>query len=191
MYDIPRNATIRLEYVKCGNPDCAEKHGPYNYAYWKDRETKKLKKRYIGKSWEDYLDRTMAKSSGNRPMHNENRKLRFIQREVESGNNQQLAKEHMEKFYANKVSLDWASKKIRKKIIDTRLQKLADRMDADDISKGKAIELDNKKRLEIAVFTANIMIGIGLDYTNGEDINRFLNCKPGDPVFESLKLPKL
>jgi hypothetical protein len=24
------------------------KHGPYYYAYWKDPETKKLKKKYIG-----------------------------------------------------------------------------------------------------------------------------------------------
>jgi hypothetical protein len=187
MYDIPPNATIRLEYVKCGNPDCSEKHGPYNYAYWKDRQTKKLKKKYIGKSWEDYRDRRFAKSNGYRPMHNENRKFRFIQRQVESGNNQ-LAKDYMEKVNANKVSLDWAYKKVRKKVIDDRLQKLADRMDADDISKGKSIELDNKKRLEIAAFTANIMIGIGLDYTNEQDINRFLNCKPGDPVFESFKV---
>ncbi|MGB6592725.1 MAG: hypothetical protein WBE68_14595, partial [Candidatus Nitrosopolaris sp.] len=27
--DIPPNATIRQEYVKCGNPDCQNSHGPY------------------------------------------------------------------------------------------------------------------------------------------------------------------
>ncbi len=26
---IPPNATIRQEYVKCGNPDCQKSHGPY------------------------------------------------------------------------------------------------------------------------------------------------------------------
>jgi hypothetical protein len=45
---IPENATIRKEYVKCGKETCEQKHGPYYYAYWKDHETKKLKKKYIG-----------------------------------------------------------------------------------------------------------------------------------------------
>jgi hypothetical protein len=46
---IPRNATIKKEYVECKKPNCyQEQHGPYYYAYWKDPETKKLKKRYIG-----------------------------------------------------------------------------------------------------------------------------------------------
>jgi hypothetical protein len=47
---IPENATIRKEYVKCGKTPCYHgKHGPYYYAYWKDPETKKLKKKYIGR----------------------------------------------------------------------------------------------------------------------------------------------
>ena len=45
---IPENATIRKEYVKCGKQTCDLEHGPYYYAYWKDPESKKLKKRYIG-----------------------------------------------------------------------------------------------------------------------------------------------
>jgi hypothetical protein len=45
---IPENATIRKEYIKCGKEVCELKHGPYYYAYWKDPESKKLKKRYIG-----------------------------------------------------------------------------------------------------------------------------------------------
>ncbi|HEX5893044.1 MAG TPA: hypothetical protein VFY41_09300 [Nitrososphaeraceae archaeon] len=47
---IPRNATIRQEYVKCGKTHAImeRKHGPYYYAYWKDPETKRLKKKYIG-----------------------------------------------------------------------------------------------------------------------------------------------
>jgi hypothetical protein len=45
---IPKNATIRKEYVKCRKETCEEKHGPYYYAYWKDPETKQLKKKYIG-----------------------------------------------------------------------------------------------------------------------------------------------
>jgi hypothetical protein len=45
---IPENATIRKEYIKCGKEICEQKHGPYYYAYWKDSESKKLKKKYIG-----------------------------------------------------------------------------------------------------------------------------------------------
>ena len=45
---IPENATIRKEYIKCGKEFCELKHGPYYYAYWKDPENKKLKKKYIG-----------------------------------------------------------------------------------------------------------------------------------------------
>ena len=45
---IPANATIRKEYIKCGKEICQHEHGPYFYAYWKDLESKKLKKKYIG-----------------------------------------------------------------------------------------------------------------------------------------------
>jgi hypothetical protein len=41
---IPKNATIRKEFVKCKKPNCHRRqHGPYYYAYWKDPETKRLK----------------------------------------------------------------------------------------------------------------------------------------------------
>jgi hypothetical protein len=47
---IPKNATIREEFVKCKKPNCFRQlHGPYYYAYWKDPETKRLKKKYIGR----------------------------------------------------------------------------------------------------------------------------------------------
>ena len=45
---IPKNATIRKEYIHCGKEICHPKHGPYYYAYWKDPESNKLKKKYIG-----------------------------------------------------------------------------------------------------------------------------------------------
>jgi hypothetical protein len=49
---IPRNATIRKEFVKCKKPNCYHrKHGPYYYAYWKDPQTKRLKKKYIGRHY--------------------------------------------------------------------------------------------------------------------------------------------
>jgi hypothetical protein len=57
--EIHPNATIRQEYMKCGNPDCQILHGPYLYAYWK--QDKKLKKRYVGKNFEDFAIRKIAK----------------------------------------------------------------------------------------------------------------------------------
>ena len=45
---MPENATIRKEYIKCGKKMCEIEHGPHYYAYWKDPEGKKLKKKYIG-----------------------------------------------------------------------------------------------------------------------------------------------
>jgi hypothetical protein len=54
---IPRNATIRKEYIRCGKLGCEEEHGPYYYAYWKEEMKtdgdksacrKILKKKYIG-----------------------------------------------------------------------------------------------------------------------------------------------
>lgn len=35
--DLPRNATIRKEYVKCGKNNCEVFHGPYYYGYWKEK----------------------------------------------------------------------------------------------------------------------------------------------------------
>jgi hypothetical protein len=46
--NLPGNATIREEYVRCGKQDCQCKHGPYYYTYWRD-DSGKLKKKYIGK----------------------------------------------------------------------------------------------------------------------------------------------
>jgi hypothetical protein len=47
---LPKNATIRKEFVKCKKSNCCyESHGPYYYAYWKEHGTKKLKKKYIGR----------------------------------------------------------------------------------------------------------------------------------------------
>lgn len=64
---IPNNATIRKEYVKCRRPNCHRKqHGPYYYAYWKDPETKKLKKKYIGRNYfpRDEQKRQKEKENG-------------------------------------------------------------------------------------------------------------------------------
>jgi hypothetical protein len=80
--EIPPNATIRQEYVKCGNPDCQTSHGPYLYAYWK--QDKKLKKRYVGKNLEDFGLRKIAKEIKIKP--NLLIKFKFIEQQARPAN---------------------------------------------------------------------------------------------------------
>ena len=48
---LSNNATIRKEYVKCGKEFClGSKHGPYYYAFWRDKRNGKVKKKYIGRN---------------------------------------------------------------------------------------------------------------------------------------------
>jgi hypothetical protein len=90
----PSNATIKEEYVSCGNEWCCSKgnltdtnvpkedrfhnigrHGPYYYAYWKDPTTKKLKKKYIGSSIEDFESRLLAKANNEKKQEYKKRQL--------------------------------------------------------------------------------------------------------------------
>jgi hypothetical protein len=100
--EIPLNATIRQEYVKCGNPDCQNSHGPYFYAYWK--QDKKLKKRYVGKNLEDFSLRKIAKEIKIKPSLLI--KFKFIEQQASKGN--VLAKQYLEKLRKEEVSIDWA-----------------------------------------------------------------------------------
>lgn len=46
---ISENTTIKEEFIKCGKENCYDcPHGPYFYAYWRDKVSKKLKKKYLG-----------------------------------------------------------------------------------------------------------------------------------------------
>jgi hypothetical protein len=79
---IPPNATIRQEYVKCGNPDCQNSHGPYLYAYWK--QDQKLNKRYVGKNLEDFRLGKIAKEIKLKPSLLI--KFKFIEEQASKGN---------------------------------------------------------------------------------------------------------
>ena len=96
--EIPPNATIRQEHVKCGNPDYQNLHGPYFYAYWK--HDKKLNK---SKNFEDFASRKIAKEAKLRP--SQYTKFIFIQEEADKGN--LLAKEYLEKLRNESVTIDW------------------------------------------------------------------------------------
>jgi hypothetical protein len=116
--EIPLNATIRQEYVKCGNPNCEISHGPYLYAYWK--QDKKLKKRYVGKNPEDFGLRKIAKEIKVKP--SQLIKLKFIQQEASKGN--VLAKQYLEKLRKEEVSIDWAHRVLISSIRQHSSQKL-------------------------------------------------------------------
>ncbi|MGB8936870.1 MAG: hypothetical protein WCC17_17405 [Candidatus Nitrosopolaris sp.] len=116
--EIPPNATIRQEYAKCGNPDCQNSHGPYLYAYWK--QDKKLKKRYVGKNFEDFAITKIAKEMKVRP--SQLSKLKFIQQEASKDT--VLAKQYLEKLKREQVSIDWAHRVLINSIREQRMLKM-------------------------------------------------------------------
>ena len=118
MTEIPPNATIRQEYVKCGNPDCQNQHGPYLYAYWK--EDKKLNKRYIGKNLEAFRLRQIAKEIKLKP--SQYAKFKFIEQQANRGN--VLAKQYIEKLRKEEVSIDWAHRVLINSIRHQRMLKM-------------------------------------------------------------------
>jgi hypothetical protein len=117
MTEIPLNATIRQEYVKCGNPDCQNLHGPYFYAYWK--QDKKLNKRYVGKNL-DFRLRKIAKEIKLKPSLLI--KFKFIEEQASKGN--VLAKQYLEKLRNEEVSIDWAYRVLINSIRQQRMLKM-------------------------------------------------------------------
>ena len=155
--EIPPNATIRREYVKCGDPDCQNSHGPYLYAYWK--EDKKLKKRYLGKTFDDFRLRHLAKEIKLRP--SQLIKLKFIQQEASKDN--VLAKQYLEKLRKEEVSIDWAHRILVNSIREQRMLKMM------AIADNRHFSYDNE--IELVQFIASEMEKEGLD-VNNEDESR-------------------
>jgi hypothetical protein len=161
--EIPLNATIRQEYVKCGDPDCQNSHGPYFYAYWK--QDKKLKKRYVGKNLEDFGLRKIAKEIKVKP--SQLIKLKFIQQEASKGN--VLAKQYLEKLRKEEVSIDWAHRVLINSIREQKLLKMM------AIADDRHFIYDNE--IELAQFIALEMQKEGLDLANEENLDSYLNTK--------------
>jgi hypothetical protein len=143
--EIPSNATIRRQHVKCSKPQCQKKHGQYLYAYWK--EGNKTKSRYVGKKLEDFDSRKIAKDLDLRP--SQLRKFEYIQQEASRGN--VLAKEYFEKLKNKKVSIDWAYIAV--------------------INRSRV----NSEMAERIKFIVSEMKKEGLDPNNEEDLRRYLN----------------
>jgi hypothetical protein len=161
--EIPLNATIRQEYVKCGNPDCQNLHGPYFYAYWK--HDKKLKKRYVGRDFEHFTIRKIAKEEKRRP--SQYTKFIFIQGEADKGNT--LAKQYLEKLRKEEVSIDWAHRVLINSIRQQRVLKMM------AIADDRHFSYDNET--ELVQFIDSEMQKEELDINNEENLDSYLNTK--------------
>jgi len=163
MTEIPPNATIRQEYVKCGDPDCQKSHGPYLYAYWK--QDKKLKKRYVGKNLEDFGLRKIAKEVKLTP--SQYTKFIFIQREADKSN--PLAKQYLTKLRKEEVSIDWVHRVLINSIREQRMLKMM------TIADNKHFSYQNQN--DLLGFIASEMQKEGLDPNNEENFDSYLNTK--------------
>jgi hypothetical protein len=161
--EIPLNATIRQEFVRCGGPDCQNSHGPYLYAYWK--QDKKLKKRYVGKNLEYFQLRKIAKEVKLRP--SQYTKFIFIQGEADKGNT--LAKQYLEKLRKEEVSIDWAHRVLINSVRQQRMLKMM------AIADNRHFSYDNE--IELGKFIASEMQKEGLDVNNEENLDSYLNTK--------------
>jgi hypothetical protein len=161
--EIPPNATIRQEYVKCGNPDCQTSHGPYFYAYWK--QDKKLKKRYVGKNLGAFGLRKIAKEIKIKPSLLI--KFKFIQQEASKGT--ELAKQYLEKLKMEEVSIDWAHRVLINSIRQQRMFKMM------AIADDRHFRYDNET--ELVQFIASEMEKEGLDLNNEDNLDSYLNMK--------------
>jgi hypothetical protein len=107
---IPKRATIVKEFTRCGNPNCTKKHGPYMYAYWKEKGD--LKKVYIGKSMMDLRFRIECQKlqKGRDLSLADTRKMIIIVQYAQDGN--ELAMEYFKKIGLKKCSPAWAYRKL-------------------------------------------------------------------------------
>ena len=161
--EIPPNATIRQEFIRCGNPDCQNSHGPYLYAYWK--QDKKLRKLYVGKNLEDFRLRKLAKEIKLRP--NQLVKLKFIQQEASKDN--VLVTQYLEKLRKEEVSIDWAHRVLVNSISQQRMLKMM------TIADDRHFSYQNEN--DLLDFIASEMQKEGLNLNNEENLDSYLNTK--------------
>jgi hypothetical protein len=161
--EIPLNATIMQEFIRCGNPDCQNSHGPYLYAYWK--QDKKLKKRYVGKNFEDFAIRKIAKEVKLKP--SQYTKFIFIQGKADKGNS--LAKQYIAKLRKEEVSIDWAHRGLISSIRQQRMLKMM------AIAGDRHFSYDNE--IELVQFISSEMQTQGLDPNNEENLDSYLNTE--------------
>lgn len=123
--------TVRREYR---NDRFGNSYGPYIYCYWKDKQTHKLKKYYVGKSVEDHDSRAAYKSldvkfglndvmSGMPRRPSEWRKWEFLMSQKFEKQNK-LAEFYLKKVEDNEVTIDWAYRLVKRSIHEIRTNTL-------------------------------------------------------------------
>jgi hypothetical protein len=127
------------------------------YAYWK--QDKKLKKRYVGKNFEDFVIRQLAKEI--KLMPSQLIKFKFIEEEVSKGN--VLAKQYVEKLKKEEVTIDWAHRVLISGIRQQRVLKMM------AIADDRHFRYDNE--LELVLLIASDMQKEGLDLNNEENFD--------------------
>ena len=158
-HEIPQNATIRPEHVKCGNPNCQKLHGPYLYAYWKIG--KRLRKKYIGKTPDELRSRKIAKQVGT--TRTKMKKSKFIAEMAQKGNI--IAQKYVEKLKNESVSVDWAYKVLRNSVEEQRMLKM--------IIFAEQRHLNYNNLDELIELIASEMRKQGLDPTNVDDFDSY------------------
>jgi hypothetical protein len=132
----------------------------YLYAYWK--QDKKLKKRYIGKNFENFGLRKIAKEIKIKPSLLI--EFKFIEEQASKGN--VLAKQYLDKLRKEEVSIDWAHRILIDNIHQQRMLKMM------AIADGRHFRYDNET--ELVQFIASEMEKEGLDE---ENLDSYLNTK--------------
>jgi hypothetical protein len=145
---------------RCGNPNCQNSHGPYLYAYWK--HDKKLNKKYVGKNFEDFRLRQLAKEVKLRS--SQLIKFMFIEKEPSKGN--VIAKQYLEKLRMEEVTIDWAHRVLINSIREQRMLKIM------AIADNRHFSYQNE--IELVQFIASEMEKEGLDE---ENLDSYLNTK--------------
>jgi hypothetical protein len=168
---IPKNATIRQEFIKCGNPDCVKKHRPYLYAYWKDN--KRLRKKYVGKSWDDYYDKLSTRKvnmiTGKEITSIQFKKLKFLENQAETKGDK-LALEYIEKLDRKQNrSIDWTYKQVVNHVREYRMLKMV------RIAHKRNFEYNGPD--ELFNFIVSDIQSKGLDTSNIESIDSYLNSE--------------
>jgi len=132
-------------------------------AYWK--QDKKLKKRYVGRDFEHFAIRKIAKEVKLKP--SQYTKFIFIQREADKGD--PLAKRYLEKLKKEEVSIDWAHRVLINQIREQRMLKMM------AIADDRHFIYDNET--ELVQFIDSEMQKEALDINNEENLDSYLNTK--------------
>ena len=141
----------------------AENHGPYLIAYWK--EGKKLRKKYIGRSWEDYITRQNAIKADLKP--SQLKKYKYLRNHASKGNS--LTISYLEKIEKGKVSIEWAYRVVVASKKENRILMLMVIADKEHLRYANEQELWNLISIQ--------MQKQGVDPTNEESIDSYINSK--------------